>query len=881
MNNKKNTKNIDNLLDQTLSKIQEDNLDQNTVNMAAQRVWAKLGENTMESPITEVSQIRTCADFQTLIPAYLANQLPAARTTLFEDHTRECLPCRKALKEARSGKPATASPSLTARRPTSTFTRWLIAVAAILILTLISAPIIQRLTHTGSVQASVTALDGAVYRVANNNSDLLTVGAELKQQEKIRTAKDADAVIYLSDGSQIEMKERSEFYLSESPKGITLHLERGNIIVQTAKQNSRPFYVATNDCLVSVTETTFAVNNGIKGSRISVIEGSAQVDYSGQDKKLAAGEQLTTNSSLGNVPIKDEVSWSRDSAKYNKLLAGLSALRKDIDKVSIVGVRYSTELLDIVPEETVFYVSLPNFSSSLAKSYGVLQEHLAKNAALQEWWQSKHSDDSHDKLISTLVEFGQYLGEEIVVSAAMQKDGSPDSPLILTTTKDPAGLRDFLVKQKEEFQSKGLFLNIVDNPLTVDPQLGNNKRDVFAWINNNLFVVSHSLNQLSQFATDLNAGQKPFASSFFHNRIAQVYQEGAGLILAVDLEKIVPNTLKPGDEKQREVYKELGFLDLKHFIAEQKINADKTQNRAVLSFNQARTGIAGWIADPGPIGGLEFVSPDANVVSAFVIKDPASLVAHLIENLSKLDNNFAQQLQTVENLHQLSVTKDFAATLGGEFVFAVDGPVVPTPAWKAIFEVYDSAKLQNSLERLVTEVNSWATKLGKKGLQIEKSELNGQTFYTIKSLDTGLEMSYGFNNGYFIAAASRALVDQALRYRDSGYTLTKSPKFLSLLPTDTNANFSAMFYYDLAPVLAPVAGQLSKSVGDKDSNEQQMINSIINAKPTLAYAYAQGDRISFATNGDSNPFNLSPANLLGIPNAFNLQKMVKKSVKNK
>jgi hypothetical protein len=42
-------------------------------------------------------------------------------------------------------------------------------------------------------------------------------------------------------------------------------------------------------------------------------------------------------------------------------------------------------------------------------------------------------------------------------------------------------------------------------------------------------------------------------------------------------------------------------------------------------------------------------------------------------------------------------------------------------------------------------------------------------------------------------------------------------------------------------------------------------------QPTLAYAYAQGDRITLASNTDGGPFGLSPASILGLPNSFALQ----------
>ncbi len=49
----------------------------------------------------------------------------------------------------------------------------------------------------------------------------------------------------------------------------------------------------------------------------------------------------------------------------------------------------------------------------------------------------------------------------------------------------------------------------------------------------------------------------------------------------------------------------------------------------------------------------------------------------------------------------LDIRNDIAAPLGGEFAFAIDGPILPTPSWKMVFEVNDPAHLQQTLERVV------------------------------------------------------------------------------------------------------------------------------------------------------------------------------------
>ena len=42
----------------------------------------------------------------------------------------------------------------------------------------------------------------------------------------------------------------------------------------------------------------------------------------------------------------------------------------------------------------------------------------------------------------------------------------------------------------------------------------------------------------------------------------------------------------------------------------------------------------------------------------------------------------------------------------------------------------------------------------------------------------------------------------------------------------------------------------------------------------LAYAYAQGDHISFALNGEEGPIGLKPSSLIGMPGSFGLRNII-------
>ena len=95
----------DALLDRAASQIAGSQPDAEHTNTAAARVWDRLASDSADAAAqaAEVDEIRGCDDYQTLIPAYLEGGLPEARKLLLEDHTRECVPCRRALKTAREG----------------------------------------------------------------------------------------------------------------------------------------------------------------------------------------------------------------------------------------------------------------------------------------------------------------------------------------------------------------------------------------------------------------------------------------------------------------------------------------------------------------------------------------------------------------------------------------------------------------------------------------------------------------------------------------------------------------------------------------------------------------------------------------------------------
>ncbi|MDX2033164.1 MAG: FecR domain-containing protein [Blastocatellia bacterium] len=860
---------LNNILDDAAGEIRNENLDAGVVAGATERVWSRLSGQQMaaQAGVAMVDQIRNCDDFQALIPVYLQGGLSAARTMLLEDHTRECVPCRKALKEARYGNQSKQQLETQQARAAAvgyrmTVLRWGIAAALVAAVGLGAWPWVQRFINSAStLNAIVEASNGSVYKVTNDRTQTVKVGERLLRGERIRTAKNAGAVVKLPDGTRIEMRERAEFSVTDNPAGVTINLDRGQVIVQAAKQRDRKLFVQTDDSLVSVKGTIFSVNSGTKGARVSVIEGEVHVDHAGRNDVLLPGQQVTTHESIERVAVKEEIAWSRDAGRYTQML---DEVRAQIEAaVAMPGNRYSTRLLDSMPENTVIYVAIPNITETLAKANQILQENLQQNAELRQWWEKEQAQGRHrqgfNETIELIRQFGAHLGDEVVLAATSKQNGEPNEPVIIAEVKDPAGLRALIESKLGATGPQRL--RIIDDPSAIGPETRDAKT-LNLWMNDGVVAFSPEGEALKQLAGRIRSQAKPFAASPFRNHIAGLYREGAGLIIAADLERLVMNGLKK--EKESAAIQQLGVTDLRYFVVELKEKDGKPYNRAVVNFKESQHGITSWLAAPNPMGALEFISPDANVVAAFVVQEPTALVDDLLNTLKTADPKAYDELIKFQAEQGVDLRNDFAGPLGSEYAFAVDGPILPTPSWKAVFQVDDPTRLQQSLEHLVEKLNVEFAKHGKQGLAWTRVEIGGKPFYTLKSLDLAVaEVNYAYAYGYLIAAPSRALVENAIKFKESGYTLLQSAKFKATLPEDKQANFSAMLYQNTSSLTAPLAKVVGNAGASKEA--RGMMKGLLGNKAGLAYVYALKDRMVFSVNTEDGPLSLSPADLLGLP----------------
>jgi hypothetical protein len=468
--------------------------------------------------------------------------------------------------------------------------------------------------------------------------------------------------------------------------------------------------------------------------------------------------------------------------------------------------------------------------------------------------------------------YGEQIGEEIVVTMQLGERGDPDDVLVFTRLRDPAAFRAMLEAEIEgilenKYASGVCFLDADSGPAVCDAGA-----DLTISIVDEHLALGPEAENVRRFMSDVRqGGRSAFTTSAFHERLADSYGDGVQWLVAVDLQSLM--AFGP-DQSEKITLDRLGLLDMQHAIAERKELGDRAENRAVLTFDQARRGIAAWLAEPASMGSLEFISSEAYFAGGFVMREPASVVQELFEFVADEDSEFERSLAEFEKEHAIDIREDIAGALGGEFAFALDGPVLPNPSWKLVMEVYDPARLQATLEWAAGRLTQLLQDEGRDGFRTAQQEAGGRVFYEIESLDTGLSVHYMFADGYLVASASRALLERSLQIREAGATLTRSARFTSLMPRDGRINFSAVLYQNMGPVLAPLA-QLGEGAAQMGGEIEKLLGNLGSmTAPSLTLAYGEPNRIVFVNTSEGGILTSGLARFLSLESLLSVQELV-------
>jgi hypothetical protein len=259
------------------------------------------------------------------------------------------------------------------------------------------------------------------------------------------------------------------------------------------------------------------------------------------------------------------------------------------------------------------------------------------------------------------------------------------------------------------------------------------------------------------------------------------------------------------------------------------------------------------------MGSLEFVSPDAYVVSAVLVKDPALIFDDLFALISR-GSEGADRLREFQQRHGIDLRRDLAEPLGSEFLMALDGPIVPQPSWKIVAEVRDAPRIENSIRWIITGLNREAEISGLPPLISLTSEtVDGRTFHSVVSKDGGMALHFTFWTGYMIVGPSRAVLMEAIKNHDAGNTLGRSATLRAQMPAENHDHYSALMYQNIQKAVSGVGDAMKTPFGGKMDDLAGSLT--LDGMPALVAVYGEPDRILASARGS---FGVNLAGMLGI-----------------
>ena len=167
--------------------------------------------------------------------------------------------------------------------------------------------------------------------------------------------------------------------------------------------------------------------------------------------------------------------------------------------------------------------------------------------------------------------------------------------------------------------------------------------------------------------------------------MAPEYQQGAGWVFAADLSTLASAMPAPTGHAGRPLLH-------RHQQIAWQVTLGDTENRASVIFSKDRTGVASWLAAPGPMGSLSFVSPDAGFAVSTILKNPTLIVDDLM-NIHVAGDRRTWSHRCRQRLWWRSHCRS-------------RWPAAARTSWKIVAEVYDPGRIQSAFTKLATDFNA-------------------------------------------------------------------------------------------------------------------------------------------------------------------------------
>ncbi|HEY6307800.1 MAG TPA: hypothetical protein VI488_15215 [Candidatus Angelobacter sp.] len=554
----------------------------------------------------------------------------------------------------------------------------------------------------------------------------------------------------------------------------------------------------------------------------------------GPPKNTAPGQRKavqTKSVPKTDQPSDPDLAWMQDALQNPELMAEFTQLVEKLQKgIQYPGPRNQSRILPRLAESTTFYAAVPNYGETMHQALQIFQQELKESTPLRDFLRKNKLDTSEPEIengFEKFYEFSQYLGDEIVIAGKLE--GQNPSGYAIAEVKKP-GVREFLQKINNELiTTKSDRLRVFSPEQLAAAGAGDAAPGPVVLVRQDVIAIGFSLAALRELNAQLDQGGAKFTSNALGQRIMQAYQGGASSLFAIDLHKVL-NVIPQITPQTRMILEKTGFADIKYLLGESTTSADGTTSQGELTFDGPRHGVASWVASPGPMGGLDFVSANASQAGDILLKSPAQILDDLRDMMGEAAFANVPQMEAQLNVN---LKQDLLSKLAGEIAYEVGTPPAnaagpKTPSIKMILRVSDPDGLQQTMTKL----------LALAPFERGEREEDGVTFHTLSSASAaggpGSDINYFFLDGYLVIASDSATAKDALRAHRSGNSLAKSGKLRNSLARGQSANASIVSYQDFGQMMGSMLAQLPpemRQLGPLIGN--------IKTEPSVFHVYAE------------------------------------------
>jgi hypothetical protein len=297
-------------------------------------------------------------------------------------------------------------------------------------------------------------------------------------------------------------------------------------------------------------------------------------------------------------------------------------------------------------------------------------------------------------------------------------------------------------------------------------------------------VVSDSPAHLAWALAHLGQGAgSPFAAA-----IGERYTRGAGWLIGVDAAPVV--AMSAGDDAPPIEF--ASMTGVKYLFLEQRAPAGAEENEVTVTFQDARKGMASWLADSGSGGAAEYVPADALVAGYVSMREPGQLFQEFSAFMAKQQPSFQGDLTKVEEKLGAGFVASLTAALGTEAAFALQGFSATGPAWMMVGLANDPAVIDSSLAKLVATFNAeLPADQQDKRVTLTQESANGRTWTALKVGAFPFGATWTYDAGYIVAASDRGTAERAIATRNGGSALIWSQAFQRQLPASAGIHPAA------------------------------------------------------------------------------------------